>query len=91
MGDGDGTVNVRSLAACSKWTHEQSQPVYVQAFPKRDHMAVLYVNLVPTANIFSLNFLLNSFVFYSIQDPVILDYIQRVVTLANKANEVPDS
>lgn len=43
MGDGDGTVNVRSLAACSKWTKEQSQPVYVQDFPKRDHMAVLYV------------------------------------------------
>lgn len=44
MGDGDGTVNVRSLAACSKWVKQQSQPVYVQAFPKRDHMAVLYVN-----------------------------------------------
>lgn len=47
MGDGDGTVNVRSLAACSKWTKEQSQPVYVQAFPKRDHMAVLYVIIPP--------------------------------------------
>jgi hypothetical protein len=43
MGDGDGTVNVRSLAACSKWVNEQPQSVYVQAFPKRDHMAVLYV------------------------------------------------
>ena len=43
MGDGDGTVNVRSLAACSKWIKEQSQPVYVQAYPKRDHMAVLNV------------------------------------------------
>jgi len=41
MGDGDGTVNVRSLSACTKWAIEQKQPVYVRAFPKRDHMAVL--------------------------------------------------
>ncbi|KAK4015285.1 phospholipase A2 group XV [Daphnia magna] len=63
MGDGDGTVNVRSLAACSKWVNEQSQPVYVQAFPKRDHMAVLY-------------------------DPVILDYIQRVVAASQEGEAV---
>lgn len=41
MGDGDGTVNIRSLSACTKWAGEQKQPVYVQPFPKRDHMAVL--------------------------------------------------
>jgi len=44
MGDGDGTVNVRSLSACSKWAIEQKQAVYVRAFPKRDHMAVLNVS-----------------------------------------------
>lgn len=44
MGDGDGTVNVRSLSACTKWAIEQKQPVYVRAFPKRDHMAVLNVS-----------------------------------------------
>merc|ERR1712137_993576 len=31
MGDGDGTVNVRSLSACTKWAIEQKQPVYVRA------------------------------------------------------------
>ena len=41
MGDGDGTVNVRSLSVCSKWASEQNQRVVVQPFPKRDHMAVL--------------------------------------------------
>lgn len=41
MGDGDGTVNVRSLSACAKWADEQKQPVVVQPFPKRDHMGVL--------------------------------------------------
>lgn len=41
MGDGDGTVNVRSLSACSKWATEQKQSVYIRPFPKRDHMAVL--------------------------------------------------
>lgn len=50
MGDGDGTVNVRSLAACSKWINEQSQPVYVQAYPKRDHMAVLNVSIPLSTN-----------------------------------------
>lgn len=41
MGDGDGTVNVRSLSACTKWAIEQKQAVYVRSFPNRDHMAVL--------------------------------------------------
>ena len=43
MGDGDGTVNVRSLSACSKWATEQKQAVYIRPFPTRDHMAVLSV------------------------------------------------
>lgn len=41
VGDGDGTVNYRSLSACAKWMDEQKQRVVVQPFPKRDHMAVL--------------------------------------------------
>jgi len=41
MGDGDGTVNERSLAACQIWQTTQKQPIYSRAFPKRDHMAVL--------------------------------------------------
>jgi len=41
MGDGDGTVNVRSLSACSQWIGQQKKPVYVRPFPGRDHMAVL--------------------------------------------------
>lgn len=44
MGDGDGTVNVRSLSACTKWAIEQKQAVYVRSFPNRDHMAVLNVS-----------------------------------------------
>lgn len=43
MGDGDGTVNVRSLSACERWAKQQSQPVFVHNFAKRDHMQVLNV------------------------------------------------
>ena len=42
-GDGDGTVNVRSLKACQRWVGKQKKPVYPREFPKRDHMQVLKV------------------------------------------------
>lgn len=40
-GDGDGTVNIRSLEACLKWRTLQTQPVIVQAFDNVDHMGIL--------------------------------------------------
>lgn len=40
-GDGDGTVNIRSLEACLKWRTFQNQPVVAQSFDKVDHMGVL--------------------------------------------------
>ena len=43
MGDGDGTVNVRSLYACEMWIPQQKQPVFSRPFPKVDHMDILKV------------------------------------------------
>lgn len=40
-GDGDGTVNVRSLNACAHWNGLQKQKVTVQSFNGVDHMAIL--------------------------------------------------
>lgn len=43
-GDGDGTVNARSLRACSQWIGMQGQNnknVSVMELPKVDHMTVL--------------------------------------------------
>ncbi|XP_063236646.1 phospholipase A2 group XV-like [Bacillus rossius redtenbacheri] len=40
-GDGDGTVNNRSLAGCLRWRERQPQRVYHQAFPGADHMGIL--------------------------------------------------
>lgn len=40
-GDGDGTVNVRSLEGCLQWETQQPQPVYHQAFNGSDHMGIL--------------------------------------------------
>uniref|UniRef100_A0A2M4AB17 Putative phosphatidylcholine-sterol acyltransferase n=1 Tax=Anopheles triannulatus TaxID=58253 RepID=A0A2M4AB17_9DIPT len=41
MGDGDGTVNSRSLEACKHWTMQQKQPIYTKEFPGADHMSIL--------------------------------------------------
>ncbi|CAH0389323.1 unnamed protein product [Bemisia tabaci] len=41
FGDGDGTVNKRSLEGCVYWTGKQKQKVYHQVFPKVDHMDIL--------------------------------------------------
>jgi len=40
-GNGDGTVNSRSLEGCIHWTKMQKQKVIHQAFPNVDHMTIL--------------------------------------------------
>ncbi|CAL1265696.1 unnamed protein product [Larinioides sclopetarius] len=40
-GDGDGTVNIRSLEACKRWSGKQQQKVYSQSLPNVDHMGIL--------------------------------------------------
>ncbi|PSN37787.1 Group XV phospholipase A2 [Blattella germanica] len=40
-GDGDGTVNKRSLEGCLKWQGKQEKKVYHQSFSKTDHMGIL--------------------------------------------------
>ena len=40
-GDGDGTVNYRSLSACKQWAPLQSAPVSVVELANVDHMGVL--------------------------------------------------
>lgn len=41
FGDGDGTVNIRSLEACTYWQKLQKQKIYNQGFPKVDHTDIL--------------------------------------------------
>ncbi|KAM0732660.1 Lysosomal phospholipase A and acyltransferase [Formica fusca] len=41
FGDGDGTVNIRSLEACAHWQKSQKQKLYYQDFPKVDHTNIL--------------------------------------------------
>ncbi|KAJ8867356.1 hypothetical protein PR048_031157 [Dryococelus australis] len=40
-GDGDGTVNNRSLEGCVQWRNAQPQRIYHQAFPNANHMSIL--------------------------------------------------
>lgn len=40
-GNGDGTVNSRSLQGCVHWTSMQKQKVFHQVFPNADHMKIL--------------------------------------------------
>ncbi|XP_013781387.1 group XV phospholipase A2-like [Limulus polyphemus] len=40
-GNGDGTVNHRSLLGCLRWIGNQSQKVYHKAFENVDHMGIL--------------------------------------------------
>lgn len=40
-GDGDGTVNMRSLDACIHWQISQKQKIYYQSFPGVDHTNIL--------------------------------------------------
>ncbi|CAG9864368.1 unnamed protein product [Phyllotreta striolata] len=41
-GDGDGTVNRRSLEGCLQWRTLQKQKVFVQELPKVDHLQILH-------------------------------------------------
>lgn len=45
-GDGDGTVNLRSLRGCEQWRSEQKQPVNTLEVPGGEHIKIL---AVPTA------------------------------------------
>jgi len=40
-GDGDGTVNTKSLRGCLKWLGKQSQKIFYQNFTKVDHMLIM--------------------------------------------------
>lgn len=40
-GNGDGTVNSRSLEGCNYWASMQKQKVFHQVFPNADHMTIL--------------------------------------------------
>ncbi|XP_067002265.2 lysosomal phospholipase A and acyltransferase-like [Anabrus simplex] len=40
-GDGDGTVNKRSLEGCLQWKNAQKRRVFHQTFPAVDHMSIL--------------------------------------------------
>ena len=41
IGDGDGTVNIRSLEFCKKWSEKQSHPVITKSFRRLDHNNIL--------------------------------------------------
>ncbi|ERL85318.1 phospholipase A2 group XV [Dendroctonus ponderosae] len=43
-GDGDGTVNIRSLEGCKHWQPLQKPKVFCQPFPNTDHMGILRSN-----------------------------------------------
>ena len=45
-GDGDNTVNLRSLQACESWISKQSQPIHTKAFHRLDHLGILWNNQV---------------------------------------------
>ena len=40
-GDGDGTVNIRSLNGCLRWQGKQKQKVYHKEFKNVDHLGML--------------------------------------------------
>lgn len=40
-GDGDGTVNLRSLQGCKRFKYIQEKDVFVQGFKGAEHMAIL--------------------------------------------------
>eukprot|EP00092_Neocalanus_flemingeri_P104330 GFUD01133612.1.p1 GENE.GFUD01133612.1~~GFUD01133612.1.p1 ORF type:complete len:534 (+),score=122.31 GFUD01133612.1:70-1602(+) len=49
-GDGDGTVNIRSLEGCLRWREKQSQPIHHQVFEKVNHLDMLRTE-EPTQNV----------------------------------------
>jgi len=40
-GDGDGTVNARSLKGCTAWRGLQKQPITTLEIPKAEHFEIL--------------------------------------------------
>jgi len=40
-GDGDGTVNMRSLVGCTRWAEKQREPVHHRVLPGVDHLGIL--------------------------------------------------
>lgn len=40
-GDGDGTVNTRSLIGCTRWANKQTQPVHHRVLPGVNHLQIL--------------------------------------------------
>jgi lysophospholipase III len=40
-GDGDGTVNARSLKGCTHWRGLQKQPITTLEIPKGEHFEIL--------------------------------------------------
>ena len=40
-GDGDGTVNIRSLLGCQRWIEQQNEPVTVKSFDSVTHRGIL--------------------------------------------------
>lgn len=42
FGDGDGTVNIRSLRGCLRFQSGQSQPIYEKTLDNVEHMSILY-------------------------------------------------
>ncbi|XP_002739024.1 lysosomal phospholipase A and acyltransferase-like [Saccoglossus kowalevskii] len=45
-GDGDGTVNMKSLKACLLWKDQQKHPVLEKGFPGNEHVHMLQNNTV---------------------------------------------
>ena len=41
FGDGDGTVNIRSLRACHSFVGKQKQEVVIKSFTKAEHMGII--------------------------------------------------
>lgn len=41
FGDGDGTVNIRSLKACHSFVDKQKQPVVIKSFSNAEHMGII--------------------------------------------------
>jgi lysophospholipase-3 len=40
-GNGDGSVNIRSLEACTSWRGLQKQPITTMEVPKAEHFEIL--------------------------------------------------
>jgi lysophospholipase III len=40
-GDGDGTVNLRSLTGCLRWVGQPSTMVFYRQFVQAEHLAIL--------------------------------------------------